>query len=287
MIGRNAILQTLFGNGWVALMAVDPETGRQLRRDRSGQWRPIGETRPGGAAGAGGDGGWHRWNGRDRPRDGGGDGMTPGDDELVFHDLKKIEIIVKGDRQAFVSDLLDRSGTTGYTLIRNIAGMGHHGFQEGRLLFNDRATPGDVFLAVATDDAIRKDRVGPEGRSWRKNSGVMFRQRHQGGAAGAFRPRGCRHRGRGRLNHRCQRHCLAGRGASRVCQPVVRKKSRRPERSGAAGSVRGEGPGRAGRCARADGYCVVAACWSDPCWSGPGANSPGKSSTMFVPNSGL
>lgn len=46
VIGRNDILQTLFGNGWVALMAVDPETGRQLRRDRSGQWRPIGVTRP-------------------------------------------------------------------------------------------------------------------------------------------------------------------------------------------------------------------------------------------------
>jgi len=98
--------------------------------------------------------------------------MTPGDDELVFHDLKKIEIIVKGDRQAFVSDLLDRSGTTGYTLIRNIAGMGHHGFQEGRLLFNDRASL-VMFLAVATDDAIRKIASGLK-PLLEKNSGVMF-----------------------------------------------------------------------------------------------------------------
>jgi hypothetical protein len=41
VIARNGILQTLFGNGWVALMVMDPETGRKLRRSRTGKWLPA------------------------------------------------------------------------------------------------------------------------------------------------------------------------------------------------------------------------------------------------------
>lgn len=41
IIARNAILETLFDNGWVALLVCDPETGRQSRRERDGQWRPA------------------------------------------------------------------------------------------------------------------------------------------------------------------------------------------------------------------------------------------------------
>jgi uncharacterized protein YbcC (UPF0753/DUF2309 family) len=39
LVARHRILQTLFGNGWVALLVADPETGRFLRRDRDGTWR--------------------------------------------------------------------------------------------------------------------------------------------------------------------------------------------------------------------------------------------------------
>lgn len=38
VIARNGILQTLFGNGWVALQVLDPQTGRSLRRTREGAW---------------------------------------------------------------------------------------------------------------------------------------------------------------------------------------------------------------------------------------------------------
>lgn len=43
VVARNTILQTLFGNGWVALQAMDPETGTMLRRSRTGDWRPVGD----------------------------------------------------------------------------------------------------------------------------------------------------------------------------------------------------------------------------------------------------
>ncbi|WP_158287843.1 DUF2309 domain-containing protein [Falsiroseomonas bella] len=39
LIAKHRILQTLFGNGWVALLVADPETGRFLRRNRDGSWR--------------------------------------------------------------------------------------------------------------------------------------------------------------------------------------------------------------------------------------------------------
>jgi uncharacterized protein YbcC (UPF0753/DUF2309 family) len=41
IIGRHAILRRLFGNGWVALLVADPETGRFLRRGRDGSWTHV------------------------------------------------------------------------------------------------------------------------------------------------------------------------------------------------------------------------------------------------------
>jgi len=38
VIARNPILRMLFGNGWVALMVADPESGRLRRRSRDGTW---------------------------------------------------------------------------------------------------------------------------------------------------------------------------------------------------------------------------------------------------------
>lgn len=39
LVAKHRILQTLFGNGWVALLVADPATGRFLRRERDGSWR--------------------------------------------------------------------------------------------------------------------------------------------------------------------------------------------------------------------------------------------------------
>ncbi|MDA7896518.1 P-II family nitrogen regulator, partial [bacterium] len=47
---------------------------------------------------------------------------------LNLHPLKKLEIILAGEHQAFVTDLLDRAGVKGYTIINNISGKGSHGF---------------------------------------------------------------------------------------------------------------------------------------------------------------
>jgi nitrogen regulatory protein PII len=93
-------------------------------------------------------------------------------DELAFHPLKKIEIILPGEKQAFVRELLERSGCTGWTLFRDVAGQGHHGFHEGRLLWNDQASI-VMFMAVGSEAVIRKVAAGLK-PIFAKGSGVMF-----------------------------------------------------------------------------------------------------------------
>lgn len=67
---------------------------------------------------------------------------------LTLHPMKEIKIIVQGDQLKFITDLLDRTGATGYTIINNISGKGHHGFHEGHLLFNDTSSQVMVFTVV-------------------------------------------------------------------------------------------------------------------------------------------
>ena len=93
-------------------------------------------------------------------------------DELVFHQLKKIEIILPGEKQAFVREMLERCGCTGWTLFRDVAGQGHHGFHEGRLLWNDKASV-VMFMAVGTEPVIRRIASGLK-PLFEKGSGVMF-----------------------------------------------------------------------------------------------------------------
>jgi len=90
---------------------------------------------------------------------------------VSFHSVQKIEVIVKGDKQDFVQDLLQESGATGYTLIRDIAGKGDGGFHEGRMLFNDQSSL-VMFMAVATDKVIEKIAAGLV-PLFEKNTGVM------------------------------------------------------------------------------------------------------------------
>lgn len=90
----------------------------------------------------------------------------------TLHPLKKIEIIVPSDKETFVQELLDDSGVSGYTIHRDVAGRGEHGFHEGRLLFNDRAGL-VMFFAVSSEDTIQSivDGLTP---LFEKSSGVMF-----------------------------------------------------------------------------------------------------------------
>ncbi|MDP1768029.1 MAG: P-II family nitrogen regulator [Nitrospirota bacterium] len=91
---------------------------------------------------------------------------------LTLHPMKEIKIVVEGEQVKFVTDMLDRVGATGYTIINNVSGKGHHGFHEGHLLFNDTSSQVIVFTVVP------EERVEPIlaglGPLFNKHSGAMF-----------------------------------------------------------------------------------------------------------------
>lgn len=100
------------------------------------------------------------------------DPTTNADTDHTLHPLKKIEIIVRGEKEPFVKDLLDESKISGYTIHHNVTGRGEHGFHEGRLLFNDR--DGLVmFFAVGGKESIQTI-VNGLTPLFEESSGVMF-----------------------------------------------------------------------------------------------------------------
>lgn len=67
---------------------------------------------------------------------------------LVLTPMKKVEIIVEGQHQRFITDLLDRAGAGGYTVLHNLSGKGAHGTHKGHLMFNDDSVLVMILSAV-------------------------------------------------------------------------------------------------------------------------------------------
>ncbi len=91
---------------------------------------------------------------------------------LTLHPMKEIRIVVEGEHLKIVTGLLDRVGATGYTIINNVSGKGHHGFHEGHLLFDDTSSQVIVFTVVP-EERIEPILAGL-GPVFHKHSGAMF-----------------------------------------------------------------------------------------------------------------
>jgi nitrogen regulatory protein PII len=63
--------------------------------------------------------------------------MTTGD-APALHPMTKVEVVVNADDLPLVRDVFERAGIRGFTMLGNVSGLGHGGFHEGRLAFNDR-----------------------------------------------------------------------------------------------------------------------------------------------------
>jgi len=61
--------------------------------------------------------------------------------------MKKIEIVVPGEHVGDIRELLAEH-VTGYTQIAPVSGMGHHGYHEGRLLYNDLSAQAMIITVV-------------------------------------------------------------------------------------------------------------------------------------------
>lgn len=91
---------------------------------------------------------------------------------LNFSPLKKLEIILEGEYEAFATDILDRIGVKGYTIINNLSGKGSHGFHDGHLMFNED----NVLIMIIA--AVPEHLVNPilQGFApfYNEHSGVVF-----------------------------------------------------------------------------------------------------------------
>jgi len=52
--------------------------------------------------------------------------------------MARVEVVVEGEQVPAVERLFADVGATGFTALANVSGLGHAGYHQGRLLFNDR-----------------------------------------------------------------------------------------------------------------------------------------------------
>jgi nitrogen regulatory protein PII len=91
--------------------------------------------------------------------------------DLALHPMKEIRIIIQGEHLKFATDMLDKKAT-GYTVIHNISGKGHHGFHTSHPMFNEM----DSIVMLMT--VVAPEHVEPILAGLRpifeRHSGVMF-----------------------------------------------------------------------------------------------------------------
>jgi len=87
-------------------------------------------------------------------------------------DMTRIEIVVGAADRAAVGDTLTACGATGYTVFSGVSGLGHGGYHQGQLAFNDRDGLCMVLAVVPEDraaDAVQSLRAMLDDRP-----GVLF-----------------------------------------------------------------------------------------------------------------
>ena len=92
--------------------------------------------------------------------------------QLSLHPMKEIRVIVAGEHRNFVTDILDKLHATGYTIIGQVSGKGHHGVREAHFMFSEQ----ESLVIIMT--VVPEDKVEPILAALRplfsKHSGVMF-----------------------------------------------------------------------------------------------------------------
>ncbi len=84
----------------------------------------------------------------------------------------KIEVVVAGSDAPAVRDLIQSVGATGFTSLSGVSGLGHHGYHQGRLLFNQQATL-ELLITVVPEGKVDSLLAGLR-PLLDASSGVMF-----------------------------------------------------------------------------------------------------------------
>jgi nitrogen regulatory protein PII len=93
-------------------------------------------------------------------------------DGLTLHPMKEIRVVVSGDNRPFVTDLLDRVQATGYTIIGNVSGKGHHGVREAHFMFSEQESL-VMIMTVVPEEKVEPILAGLR-PLFDRHSGVMF-----------------------------------------------------------------------------------------------------------------
>jgi hypothetical protein len=89
-----------------------------------------------------------------------------------LHRMTKLEVVLEGEHLPFLQGLLRRADVQGYTLVRDVAGMGHHGPHAGRLTYDDL---GSFVMVIAVGLPARMEEVAEQlGAFFAERSGVLF-----------------------------------------------------------------------------------------------------------------
>ena len=91
---------------------------------------------------------------------------------LTLHPMKEIRVIVSGENRPFVTELLDEVEATGYTIIGNISGNGHHGVREAHFMFSEQESQ-VMIMAVVPEEKVEPVLAGLR-PLFDRYSGVMF-----------------------------------------------------------------------------------------------------------------
>ena len=81
-------------------------------------------------------------------------------------------MIVAGEQRAFVTDLLDRVNATGYTIVGNVSGKGHHGVREAHFMFSEQESL-EMIMTVVPQEKVEPILAGLR-PLFERHSGVMF-----------------------------------------------------------------------------------------------------------------
>ena len=91
---------------------------------------------------------------------------------ISLYPMKEIRVIVPGDQKAFVTELFDKMNATGYTIIGNVAGKGHHGVRMAHFMFTDQESL-VMIMTVVPEEKVEPILAGLH-PLFNRHSGVVF-----------------------------------------------------------------------------------------------------------------
>ena len=91
---------------------------------------------------------------------------------MTLYPMKEVRVVVPGDLKPYVTELFDKVHATGYTIIGNVSGKGHHGVREAHFMFSEQESL-VMIMTVVPEEKVEPILAGLR-PLFERHSGVMF-----------------------------------------------------------------------------------------------------------------